>query len=160
MKKKQKRIKLIVSSAANWLNSLYIWFYKISLIKFAFFHILWLNFLIRDLFRGEKMVCIQNTCYEIVDERRNGYNEEAFLSRYSDILTKYDYIVGDWGYGQLRLRGFFDDKNQKASFDTKISTVTEYLYEFCNFWLSVFYCEKGKKIRKTVVVITAVFLIV
>ena len=118
---------------------------RISLIKFAFFHILWLNFLIRESIRGEKMVCIQNTCYEIVDERRNGYNEEAFLSRYSDILTKYDYIVGDWGYGQLRLRGFFDDKNQKASFDTKISTVTEYLYEFCNFGCPYFIVKKVKK---------------
>src|SRR3954451_9546304 len=90
--------------------------------KFAFFHILWLNFLIRDFIRGEKMGCIQNTCYEIVDERRNGYNEEACLSRDSDILTKYDYIVGDWGDGQLRWTCSIDDKNQKASFDTKIST--------------------------------------
>jgi uncharacterized protein YutD len=91
------------------------------------------------------MVCIENNCYEIVEERGNGYNEEVFLSRYSDILSKYDYIVGDWGYGQLRLKGFFDDKNQKATFDTKISTVSEYLYEYCNFGCAYFIAKKIKK---------------
>ena len=25
------------------------------------------------------MVCVDNTCYEIVEERGDGYNEEAFL---------------------------------------------------------------------------------
>ena len=96
-------------------------------------------------FRGENMVCIENSCYEIIEERGDGYNEEAFLERYSEILTKYDYIVGDWGYGQLRLKGFFDDQNQKASFDTKISTVSEYLYEFCNFGCAYFILKKTKK---------------
>jgi uncharacterized protein YutD len=91
------------------------------------------------------MICINNLCYEIVDEERNGFNEEAFRARYSEILTKYDYIVGDWGYGQLRLRGFFDDQNQKSTFDTKIGTVSEYLYEYCNFGCAYFVAKKVAK---------------
>jgi uncharacterized protein YutD len=83
--------------------------------------------------------------YEIIEDEREGYNEEAFKARYSEILTKYDYIVGDWGYGQLRLRGFFDDSNQKATFDTKISTLSEYLYEYCNFGCPYFVVKKVKK---------------
>ncbi len=88
---------------------------------------------------------INNICYELVDERSDGFNEEAFRARYSEILNKYDYILGDWGYGQLRLKGFFDDQNQKAAFDTKISTVSEYLYEFCNFGCPYFVVKKIKK---------------
>lgn len=91
------------------------------------------------------MVTINNIMYELVEEQRNGYNEEAFLARYSEILSRYDYIVGDWGYGQLRLKGFFDDQNQKASFDTKISTLSEYLYEYCNFGCAYFVLKKVKK---------------
>ena len=91
------------------------------------------------------MVTINNIAYEVIDERSDGYNEDAFKARYSEILTKYDYIVGDWGYGQLRLRGFFDDRNHKASFDTKISTLTEYLYEYCNFGCPYFVVKKIKK---------------
>ncbi|MGG4264617.1 YutD family protein [Peribacillus simplex] len=91
------------------------------------------------------MININNMTYEIIENEREGYNEEAFKARYSEILTKYDYIVGDWGYGQLRLRGFFDDSNQKATFDTKISTLTEYLYEYCNFGCPYFVVKKIKK---------------
>lgn len=93
----------------------------------------------------DKMICINNVCYELIEDERNGFNEEAFRGRYSDILNKYDYIVGDWGYGQLRLKGFFDDQNQKATFDTKISTLTEYLYEYCNFGCAYFVMKKVKK---------------
>lgn len=91
------------------------------------------------------MININNMTYEIIEDEREGYNEEACKARYSEILTKYDYIVGDWGYGQLRLRGFFDDSNQKATFDTKISTLSEYLYEYCNFGCPYFVVKKIKK---------------
>jgi uncharacterized protein YutD len=91
------------------------------------------------------LIEINNINYEIVKDYRDGFNEEAFRSRYSDILTRYDYIVGDWGYGQLRLRGFFDDQNQKATFDTKISTLTEYLYEYCNFGCAHFVVKRMNK---------------
>lgn len=91
------------------------------------------------------MVCINNVCYELVKDERNGYNKEAFRARYSEILAKYDYIVGDWGYGQLRLKGFFADHNQKASYDTKISTVDEYIYEYCNFGCAYFILKRKRK---------------
>lgn len=91
------------------------------------------------------MICINNICYELVEDTKNGFNEEAFRARYSEILNKYDYIVGDWGYSQLRLRGFYEDQNQKASYDTKISTLSEYLYEYCNFGCSYFVLRRVKK---------------
>ncbi|MFC4323514.1 YutD family protein [Litchfieldia salsa] len=91
------------------------------------------------------MITINNISYEVVEELKEGFNEEAFRARYSEILTKYDYIVGDWGYNQLRLRGFFEDTNQKATFDTKISTLSEYLYEYCNFGCSYFVLKRVKK---------------
>lgn len=90
------------------------------------------------------MISINNQSYEIIKEFRNGFNEEAFRNRFSDILSRYDYIVGDWGYGQLRLRGFFEDENPKATFDTKIGTLTEYLYEYCNFGCAYFVAKKCK----------------
>ncbi|MBD8070450.1 YutD family protein [Bacillus sp. PS06] len=91
------------------------------------------------------MITINNLSYELVEDIKQGFNEEAFRARYSEILTKYDYIVGDWGYNQLRLRGFFEDTNQKATFDTKISTLSEYLYEYCNFGCAYFVLRKIKK---------------
>lgn len=91
------------------------------------------------------MIVVQNQSFELIKEEKDGFNEEAFKERYSDILNKYDFIVGDWGYSQLRLRGFFDDQNQKATYDTKISTLDEYIYEYCNFGCAYFVLKKVKK---------------
>lgn len=91
------------------------------------------------------MISIQNHTFEIIENFKDGFDEEAFKNRYSEILNKYDYIVGDWGYNQLRLKGFFDDHNQKASFDTKISTLDEYIYEYCNFGCAYFVLKRVRK---------------
>ncbi|OEH93969.1 YutD family protein [Bacillus solimangrovi] len=88
---------------------------------------------------------VEGITYEIIEDVKNGFNEEAFKDRYSEILHRYDYIVGDWGYNQLRLRGFFDDQNQRSTYDTKISTLSEWLYEYCNFGCAYFVLRKIRK---------------
>jgi len=84
------------------------------------------------------MIEVHGHLYEVIKDYRNGFEETAFLERYTDVLSKYDFIVGDWGYDQLRLKGFYDDQNPKATFDTKISTLDDYLYEYCNFGCAYF----------------------
>ncbi|MFC6039489.1 YutD family protein [Paenisporosarcina macmurdoensis] len=88
------------------------------------------------------MITIDRWEYEVITDYREAFKEEAVQERYSEILNKYDYILGDWGYGQLRLKGFFDDKNQKATYDTKVSTLQDYLYEYCNFGCAYFILKK------------------
>ncbi|MBD7985594.1 DUF1027 domain-containing protein [Sporosarcina sp. Sa2YVA2] len=96
------------------------------------------------------MVTINNFEYEIITNYREGFNEEALNARFSDVLSKYDYILGDWGYSQLRLKGFFDDKNPKATYETKISTLQDYIYEYCNFGCAYFVLQKTGKVKPTV----------
>lgn len=76
--------------------------------------------------------------YVIVADPDNSFNLESFTDRFSTILSKYDFIVGDWGYGQLRLRGFFDHKNPEWSVEKDVDTIQDYLYEECNFGCSYF----------------------
>ena len=90
------------------------------------------------------MIRLQAGLYELVEEHRNGWNQEAFRERYSDILDKYDFIVGDWGYGQLRLRGFFDSSNRKVPFEQRIDYLDEYLQEYCNFGCPYFVVRRVK----------------
>lgn len=99
----------------------------------------------------KSLVIIDGFEYELITDYRDAFKQEDFNGRYAEILNKYDYIVGDWGYGQLRLKGFFEDKNQKASFDTKISTLADYLYEYCNFGCAHFVLRKVGKVQAPVV---------
>lgn len=88
------------------------------------------------------MIHIGGKTYELVQENRNGYNFEAFRDRYSEVLERYDYIVGDWGYNQLRLKGFFKESNKNGNKDTCVSSMHDYLNEYCNFGCAYFILRK------------------
>jgi uncharacterized protein YutD len=89
------------------------------------------------------MIHIQGFHYELKLEFRNGWNQEAFRNRFNaEVLEKYDYIFGDWGYNQLRLKGFFDNKNKNSPNDSKIGYLDEYIQEFCNFGSPYFLLKK------------------
>jgi len=88
------------------------------------------------------VIHIANKTYEVVVDHKNGWKPEAFRDRYSEVLERYDFIVGDWGYNQLRLRGFFKENHPKATKDTSIATLQDYLNEYCNFGCAYFIIEK------------------
>ncbi|TVY09420.1 YutD family protein [Paenibacillus cremeus] len=88
------------------------------------------------------MIHIAGRTYEVLIDHKNGWRPEAFRDRYSEVLDRYDYIVGDWGYSQLRLRGFFKDTHPKATKDSMFSTLQDYLNEYCNFGCAYFIIEK------------------
>ncbi|MCG7339456.1 DUF1027 domain-containing protein [Staphylococcus sp. ACRSN] len=79
------------------------------------------------------MIKVNEQYFEIVEDYRECFDEELFANRYSDILDKYDYVVGDFGYEQLRLKGFYSDHNKKAELSKRFSTIQDYLLEYCNF---------------------------
>ena len=88
------------------------------------------------------LIHIGGKSYELIHENRNGWNPEAFRNRYSEVLERYDYIIGDWGYNQLRLKGFFRDNHQKANKDSVFSAASDYINEYCNFGCAYFILEK------------------
>lgn len=88
------------------------------------------------------MIHIANRTYELVTDHKNGWNYEVFKDRYSEVLERYDYIVGDWGYNQLRLRGFFKEAHPKATKESSIAALQDYLNEYCNFGCAYFIIER------------------
>jgi uncharacterized protein YutD len=80
--------------------------------------------------------------YSLVHEHKSGWNPEAFRERFSDVLERFDYIVGDWGYNQLRLRGFYKDGHPRATKESAISSFVDYINEYCNFGCAHFVLSK------------------
>ncbi|WEK56381.1 MAG: DUF1027 domain-containing protein [Candidatus Cohnella colombiensis] len=80
--------------------------------------------------------------FAVIHDHKNGWNPEAFRERYSDVLDRFDYIVGDWGYQQLRLRGFYRDGHPRATKDSTISSLVDYINEYCNFGCAYFVVSK------------------
>ncbi|TDM03734.1 YutD family protein [Macrococcus carouselicus] len=71
--------------------------------------------------------------FEVMVDYKNAFDQEQFEARYSEVLDKYPVIVGDIGYDQLRLKGFYEDKNKKADVSRRFSSIQDYLMEYCNF---------------------------
>ncbi|ALS37804.1 YutD family protein [Enterococcus rotai] len=92
-------------------------------------------------------VTIGERQYLLVKNHREAFDGERLGERFSDVLSRYDYIVGDWGYDQLRLKGFFNESNRKAAPEQRIDTLEDYLYEYCNFGCAYFVIERvgGKR---------------
>lgn len=107
-------------------------------------------------FKGEEVkmlsdneMMIGTRKYRLVYNYRDAFDLEKLGERYSEVLTRYDYIVGDWGYQQLRLKGFFNDEQKKVVKELKISTLEDYLYEFCNFGCAYFVIQKISTKKET-----------
>src|SRR5690625_2033718 len=91
------------------------------------------------------MITIDHMNFELMENYRDAFDEEQFMGKYSEVLNKYDYIVGDIGYEKLRLAGFFRDNKKKIERDKKYSAIEDYLNEYCNFGCAYFVLRKVTK---------------
>lgn len=87
-------------------------------------------------------VLIDEQKYEIVKDYRDAFDADRLAERYSEILNKYDYVVADWGFEQLRLKGFYDNRNRKVPQEQRIGNLEDYLYEYCNFGCPYFVLQR------------------
>lgn len=96
----------------------------------------------------DEHIQIRNQVYQIVSNYREGFKLEAFEQRYQDYFDKFDFIVGDWGYEQLRLRGFYQVNQRKVPRDQTINFLDDYLKEYCNFGCQYFVIAKDSALEK------------
>ncbi|MEG0994901.1 MAG: YutD-like domain-containing protein [Bacilli bacterium] len=89
------------------------------------------------------MIEIENNNYQIIEGKDN-FNEEQFEKLYTDYFYDYDYILGDYAYDRLRLKGFYEESNAKVS---KINCIIEkenYLKNYCAYGAKYFLLKKVK----------------
>lgn len=97
-------------------------------------------------FPGPKFISFDNIVksddytFTLLENEKEAFDTTAFEQRFTEILLKYDYIVGDWGNEQLRLKGFYKDSNDIKK-TNRISRLEDYIKEFCNFGCAYFVLE-------------------
>ncbi len=89
----------------------------------------------------EKINIDKNT-YEIIKNYRNGFVKEDFINLCTDYFYDYDYIVGDWAYGKLRLKGFYDKSNKKCKELNNFDNVDAYIKNNCAFDCKYFIAKR------------------
>lgn len=89
-----------------------------------------------------KKYTYNNQNYEIIKNYKNGFEDEQIKELITEYFDNYDYIVGDWSYGKLRLKGFCDKNNQNFKEINDINKVEEYLLNHCAYDCRYFILKK------------------
>lgn len=82
--------------------------------------------------------------YELIKEYKDAFNLEEVTSLATDYFEDFDYILGDYAYNKLRLKGFYEDTNKKAKDINKFSYIEEYIKKYCAYECRYFILKKKK----------------
>jgi uncharacterized protein YutD len=87
---------------------------------------------------------VNNIKYHVLKNVKEAINIEILEEKITDYFTPFDYIVGDWAYGKLRLKGFNSKSNKSFKPINDIDSVDDYLKNNCAFGCSYFIIAKIK----------------
>ena len=67
------------------------------------------------------------------------------IIRGKDYFLPFDYILGDYAYDKLRLKGFYDSNNKKVKDFNNINNLDDYIKKYCAYGARIFVLKKLKK---------------
>lgn len=88
------------------------------------------------------MITINNVKYEIIENNRDAIDTDLLKDKITDFYDEYDYIVGDWAYGKLRLKGFNEKNNKNYNSINDYKQVKNYIKEYCAYGCKYFVIKR------------------
>lgn len=80
--------------------------------------------------------------YELIKQYKDGFDLETLTEKYTEYFEEYDYILGDWAYGKLRLKGFCEKDNPLFNQINDYETIDTYIKENCAYECKYFIIKK------------------
>jgi len=87
---------------------------------------------------------IMDTEYELFKDEEKAFDLEEVNNLFTDYFLPYDYVLGDYAYGKLRLKGFYDQKNKKVNKINNFKDIDEYIKKYCSYNCKYFILKKQK----------------
>lgn len=79
----------------------------------------------------QRMIEINNNRYKLIEEYKNAFDEAVVKEKMTDYFDDFDYIIGDWAYGKLRLKGFCNKDNNRYRPINDYLWKDSYLKDYC-----------------------------
>lgn len=89
-----------------------------------------------------KKININEFEFEVIKDYNDAIDISELESKFTEYFYEYDYIVGDWAYSKLRLKGFYEDNNKLAKDINSISNVDNYIKNYCAYGCKYFILKK------------------
>ena len=90
-----------------------------------------------------KKIVINDVEYEIIKDEKETIDKDLLAEKITDYFEDYDYIVGDWAYGKLRLKGFYESSNKKCKNINDIANLSDYIENNCAYGCKWFQLKKN-----------------
>ena len=95
-----------------------------------------------------KEIKLDEKKYLILENKKECLNLEELQEKYTDYFYDFDYILGDYAYNKLRLKGFCQKNNPRFNQINDINTKDNYLKELCAYNCNYFLIKKDKESQK------------
>lgn len=91
-----------------------------------------------------KYVIINDQNFELIENYKNAFELEDVQDKLTDYFDIYDYIIGDYAYNKLRLKGFCKKENKNCNEINTYEKKNEYINNFCAYDARYFILERVK----------------
>ncbi len=88
---------------------------------------------------------INDINYEVVENNNATIDEELLKEMLTDYFAEYDYILGDYAYNKLRLKGFNDKNNKNYKKINAYEDIHEYIEKYCAYGCKYFILKRVEK---------------
>ena len=85
---------------------------------------------------------VDNNKYELIENSEECFDKNEFLEKYTEYFKDFDYIVGDYAYNKLRLKGFNNKNNKNFKPINDFNNLKKYLSNNCAYGCKYFVLKK------------------
>lgn len=85
---------------------------------------------------------LDNIKYKVIENYKDAFSLDEIRERYTDYFYEFDYILGDYAYGKLRLKGFYDSSNSKCKNLNDFKNIKSYIKNNCAYDCKYFILQK------------------
>ena len=78
-------------------------------------------------------VIIDNKKYEVIKNYRDALDVTDLEGKITDYYNGFDYILGDYAYGKVRLKGFNTNENKNFKPINDYNNIDEYIKNNCAY---------------------------
>lgn len=87
-------------------------------------------------------VVINNHKYKLIKNERDSFDLDSVKEKMTEYFDDYDFIVGDWAYGKVRLKGFNNKSNKHYNKFNDSDKIDNYIKEYCAYGCKYFILER------------------
>ena len=91
-----------------------------------------------------KKIVINDISYEIIRNDKDCIDIDELSEKITDYFDDYDYIVGDFAYDKVRLKGYYDSSNKSVKKINDIKYLDDYINDYCSYGARIFVLKKLK----------------